>query len=83
MSPKRGGPCKVYPFIGSPNAQIQLLKTMKDYSIEYNMKKFYTFCLSSDESQKELFSKSGFVSRGVLIQPYKPNTLLETFDFVI
>ena len=83
FSPKRGGAGKLYPFYGTQRAQREIITTLKAQKDFYGVHKIYSFCSLLDAKQQATFIENGFVQRGVLDQPYKPNTRLTTFDLFI
>ncbi len=83
FSPKRGGPGKLYPFVGTKEGQKALVQEFINTSKNVSVRKLYTFCSAFDVNECALLEQLGFTNRGTLIQPYKPNTRLATFDFFI
>jgi RimJ/RimL family protein N-acetyltransferase len=80
VSPKRGGPVKLYPLIGTREGQRSLIAEVIMRSQKIGSHKLYGFCSYNDQPQRETFKLYGFKERGLLIQPYKPGTQMVTVD---
>lgn len=78
--PKRGGPAKLYPVLGTENAQRILVEESKEVARKIGSHKVYTFSPESDLLQQGIFSSLGFDRRGVIIEPYKAGYNLVCFD---
>lgn len=83
LSPKRGGAAKLYPFYGTSNSQQAIIQRVVELKDEYGIRKIYSFCSVLDNNQRASFLKNGFAERGILVQPYKSNTRLVTYDLFI
>lgn len=80
FTPKRGGPVKIYPIAGTPDAQAVLLQAAVDLARDCDNHKLYTFAQATDTAQHAVLIAQGFVSRGVLRSPYKDGHDLVAFD---
>lgn len=80
FTPKRGGPVKIYPVAGSPDAQGALLEHATDFARDHDNHKLYTFAHASDAAQHDVLTDQGFVERGTLRSPYKDGHDLVAFD---
>lgn len=83
FTPKRGGPVKIYPIAGTPEAQASLLDRAVDLALEHGNHKLYTFSPATDTAQHQLLAGQGFVQRGVLRSPYKDGHDLIAFDRMV
>ncbi|HMT01611.1 MAG TPA: GNAT family N-acetyltransferase [Candidatus Absconditabacterales bacterium] len=82
-SPKRGGPVKIYPISGTPEAQSQMIQQSLDFAKENGSHKLYTFAHENDFAQIDILEQIGFTLRGKLISPYKNGHNLLTFDLFV
>jgi len=78
--PKRGGPAKLYPVLGTESAQRMLIEESKEVARRIGSHKVYTFSPESDLRQQGIFGSLGFTKRGVIIEPYKAGYNLVCFD---
>ncbi len=78
--PKRGGPAKLYPVLGSENAQRMLIDESKEVARQIGSHKVYTFSPEPDLQQQGIFGSLDFTQRGVIIEPYKAGYNLVCFD---
>lgn len=83
FTPKRGGPVKLYPLYGTPEAQRAMIENAKVVARENHNHKFYTFAHIADTSQIEFLESIGFERRGVLESPYKSGHDLVPLDLMI
>lgn len=83
FTPKRGGPVKIYPIAGTPEAQATLLDEAVRLARENDNHKLYTFSPATDTDQHRLLAEQGFVQRGVLRSPYKDGHDLFAFDKMV
>lgn len=83
FTPKRGGPVKIYPVAGSPDAQAALFEHATDIAREHGNHKMYTFAHAEDDAQHAVLADQGFTKRGVLQSPYKDGHNLVAFDKMI
>lgn len=80
LVPKRGGPAKLYPVLGTESAQRMLVEESKKVAREIGSHKVYTFSPESDLQQQGIFSSLDFTQRGVIIEQYKAGYNLVCFD---
>lgn len=83
FTPKRGGPVKLYPFCGTPDAQKSMIENAKIIAKENKNHKFYTFVHISDTNQIEFLESIGFTKRGIIESPYKSGHDLVPLDIFI
>jgi hypothetical protein len=80
LTPKRGGPAKLYPLIGTALAQKELLQAAIAEVAALGGRKLYTFAHERDERQLAFLEAQGFVRRGLLESPYRPGHNLVPMD---
>lgn len=73
---KMGGPAKIYPLIGTKEAQIELLNQIMAVAKNLNSHVVYTFSPKWDIAEEELLNTIGFSKRGEIEAPYKPGANL-------
>ena len=78
--PKRGNPAKLYPLLGTEQAQKKLIEGSELVAKEIGCHKIYTFSPVGDHIQQTLLESLGYTPRGVLAEPYKPRYDLMCFD---
>lgn len=83
FTPKRGGPVKIYPVAGSPEAQELLLDRALGLAAETRSHKLYTFVHEQDAAEQDFLVEQGFSKRGLLLSPYKDGHNLCAFDKMV
>lgn len=83
FSPKRGNPVKVYPLVGTPEAQGALVDKAVEIARQNGMHKLYTFTHEADKDQTDFLTRIGFVVRGVLESPYREGHNLYALDLFV
>ena len=78
--PKRGNPAKLYPLLGSAQAQKKLIERAELVARDIGCHKIYTFSPVGDHIQQTLLDSLAYTQRGVLAEPYKPGYDLMCFD---
>lgn len=68
---KMGGLVKIYPLIGSAQAQEELIKAVLSEVRKYNIRILYVFSPVWDEKQAEFFTQIGLKKRGTLRSAFK------------
>ena len=78
--PKRGGPAKLYPVLGTESAQAELIQQSNKLARHIGSHKVYTFAPIEDRKQQQVLESMGFTQRGVIAEPYKPRRDLTCYD---
>lgn len=73
---KMGGPAKIYPLIGTEEAQVELLENVVNTARILNSHVVYTFSPEWDGEQRRVLTERGFGERGLIESPYKPGANL-------
>lgn len=83
FTPKRGGPVKLYPVAGSPEAQTMLIERAVAIAKDHGNHKLYTFVHEQDQAEQAFLLEKGFTKRGTLLSPYKDGHNLDAFDKMV
>lgn len=73
---KMGGPAKIYPLVGTAEAQVKLLDEIIKVARKLQSHVVYTFSPEWDKAEAELLKEIGFSNRGEIEAPYKPGANL-------